>query len=268
MSRTVAAPVLALLLLVPAAARAGSRPAPGVQIVGPQVRVGERLFVSPAATVEVAEAIAMDAAGAPAPWRPVIDGREASSWPAPWLPGEHTAGVMAVNGGGRAATAPVSFVVDGEAPVIRWEVGDRKALSDRLAPDSEKERRRLRGRRRGGRAAEDGPSEAGVWRLAVPWAHDRERVARFPIEIANNHPQAFFSAPDTAVAVDGKETAVRDRILWVAAEDAGAGVDRVTFRTRAEGDRVVLEVEARDNVGNVSRKEITLRQDKLRQTGP
>jgi hypothetical protein len=85
-------------------------------------------------------------------------------------------------------------------------------------------------------------------------------VARFPIEIANNHPQAFFIAPDTALAVDGKETAFRDRILWIAAEDAGAGVDRVTFRTRAEGGRVVLEVEARDNVGNVSRKEITLRQ--------
>ncbi len=260
MSRTVAAPVLALLLLVPATARAGSRPAPGLQIGGPQVRVGERLFVSPAATVEVAEAIAMNADGTPAPWRPVIDGREASSWPAAWTPGEHTAGVTPVNGGGRAATAPVSFVVDGEAPVIRWEVGDRKALSDRLAPDAEKERQRLRGRRRGGRAAEDGPSEAGVWRLPVPWAHGRERVARFPIEIANNHPQAFFTAPDTSLTIDGKETAVHDRILWIAAEDAGAGVDRVTFRTRAEGDRVVLEVEARDNVGNVSRKQITLRQ--------
>ena len=37
-------------------------------------------------------------------------------------------------------------------------------------------------------------------------------------------------------------------------------MDRLTFRTRTEGDRVVLEVEAADLVGNVSKKEIVLRQ--------
>ena len=241
-----------------ASAAAGS-----LRLGGPQVRVGERLFVAPAATVEVLEA----AAGAR---RPLIDGREESAWPAAWTPGEHTAAALAVDGcGERAALAPVSFVVDGEAPAIRWEVGDRQALSDRLAPDSEKERRRLKGRRGQGRPApETWTSEAGVFRLPLPWVHDKERVAQFPIEIANDHPQAFFTAPDTALAVDGQETAVGDRILWIAAEDAGAGVERVIFRTRAEGDRVVLEVEARDNVGNVRRKEIALRQAKPRQDKP
>jgi hypothetical protein len=107
-----------------------------------------------------------------------------------------------------------------------------------------------------------------VWRLPLPWApaRDRERsrerregYAPLPIEIASDHPQAFFTAPDTILTVDGKETTIGDRILWVDAEDAGAGVERVVFRTRAEGDRVVLEVEARDMVGNVGRKEIALR---------
>jgi hypothetical protein len=239
-----------------------------LQVGGSQVRVGDRLFVAPAATIAVIPATGADpAAGAqPARWIPVIGGKQESAWPATWSPGEHTAAAMTLDGcGDRAALAPVAFVVDAAAPVIRWEVGDRRELSDRLASDSEKERRRERGRRGGGRpAGEAWRSEAGVWRLPVPWAkqdvhQDKERVARFPIEIASDHPQAFFAAPDTISTADGKESRLDDRVLWIAAEDAGAGVDRVIFRTRAEGDRVVLEVEARDLVGNVSRKEITLR---------
>jgi hypothetical protein len=46
----------------------------------------------------------------------------------------------------------------------------------------------------------------------------------------------------------------------VAAEDSGAGVQKLIFHTRTESDHVVLEVEAWDLVGNVSRKEIVLRQ--------
>jgi murein DD-endopeptidase MepM/ murein hydrolase activator NlpD len=243
-----------------------------LQIGGPQVRIGERLFVAPSATV-----VASGGGNPAAAWVPVIGGQEAGAWPATWTPGEHTAAAVIHDGcGNGAAIAPVAFVVDAEAPVIRWEVGDRQALSDRLAPDSEKERERLGGRRSGGIAAPEAwSSRAGVWRLPLPWApaRDRERdrgrredrgqarekLAPLPIEIASDHPQAFFTAPDTILTVDGKETTIGDRILWVDAEDAGAGVERVIFRTRAEGDRVVLEVEARDMVGNVSRKEIALR---------
>ena len=239
-----------------------------LQIGGPQVRIGERLFVAPSATV-----VASGGGSPSAAWVPVIGGQEASAWPATWAPGEHTAAAVIHDGcGNGAAIAPVAFVVDAEAPVIRWEVGDRQALSDRLAPDSEKERERLGGRRSGGIAAPAAwSSRAGVWRLPLPWApaRDRERregrgqaredLAPLPIEIASDHPQAFFTAPDTVLTVDGKEATIGDRILWVDAEDAGAGVERVIFRTRAEGDRVVLEIEARDLVGNVSRKEIALR---------
>ena len=36
--------------------------------------------------------------------------------------------------GHRVPIAPVAFVTDTEPPAIRWQVGDQKALSDRLAP--------------------------------------------------------------------------------------------------------------------------------------
>lgn len=242
--------------------RAGLAPPTGtLQVTGPQVRVGERLFVSSAARVE---ATALDSTGAPARWKPLIGGKEAAAWPSSWSAGEQTAGAVALDGcGNRGTIAPVAFVVDTAAPTIRWEVGDQEALKDRLAPDDERERRRLRGHRDNGRASRDSwPSLAGVWLVPVPWARAEEmaRVARFPVEIASDHPQAFFSAPRTDVIVEGSEgTLSDDRFLWVAADDAGAGVDRLTFRTRTEGDGVVLEVEASDLVGNVSKRNIVLR---------
>jgi hypothetical protein len=165
-----------------------------------------------------------------------------------------------------------AFVMDATAPTIRWEVGNPKEFENRLAPDTEKDRRRLRGRRSGGRPAEDAwPSLAGVWQIPVPWvrSQDLARVARFPVEIASDHPQAFFSAPQTALTVEGSQAVLGDgRVLWVAADDAdGVGVDRLTFRTRNEGDRMVLEVEAADLVGNVGKKEILLRKGPLHDTG-
>jgi hypothetical protein len=241
----------------PAAAARETTAAGTLQVGGPQVLVGDKLFVSPAATVTVT-----GAGGGSTPWVPVIGGKEQAAWPATWTPGEQTAGAVTVDGGcgGRAAIAPVSFVVDAEAPRIRWEVGDREDLADRLAADSERDRLRLRGRRSGGRPATDAwLSDAGVFRLPLPWLPKDKRVAQFPIEIASDRPQAFFAAPDTLSMVDGKESRIDENVLWIAAEDAGAGVDRVIFRTRPEGDRVILEVEARDLVGNVSRKEISLR---------
>src|SRR5436305_183386 len=222
--------------------------------------VADRLFVAPTVKVEV---VAEDAGAKAASWRPVIGGRTESAWPASWSPGEHTVAAVAEDGcGGRATTAPLSFVVDAEPPAIRWEVGDRATLEDRLAPDSEQERRRLRGRRSGGKAPlEAWRSRAGVWQVPVPWDVEpgREKTLR-PVEIVSDHPQAFFAAPGTALAADGKQgTLGENRILWVAAEDAGSGVDRLTVRTRVDGNHVVMEVEARDLVGNVSRKEIELR---------
>ncbi len=246
--------------------RAGPREAlaaeGSLQVGGPQLRVGDRLYVSPAATVSVASEVTSNKQ--PARWRPLIGGKQESAWPATWSAGEHTAGAVAEDGcGGRAAIAPVSFIVDAVPPAIRWEVGDRSSLSDRLAPDSEQDRRRLGGRRSGGRSARDAwKSQAGVWQLPLPWvtSKEKEQGAELALTIRSDHPQAFFAAPSTSLSTNGKEAALgQNRILWIDAEDAGAGVDRLTFHTRADGDRVVLEIEAQDLVGNVSRQEIVLR---------
>ncbi|HEV7786875.1 MAG TPA: hypothetical protein VGQ28_16130, partial [Thermoanaerobaculia bacterium] len=238
-------------------------PTGSLQVGGPQVRVGDRLFTSAAAAIQVT-AVGPD--GTPARSLPVIGGQEATAWPATWAAGAHTAGALVVDGcGHRVPLAPVAFVTDTEPPVIHWQVGDQKSLSDRLAPDSENDRRRLRGRRgRGGRPATDAwQTLAGVWQLPVPWVKEKRGVyAQFPVEIKSDHPQAFLAAPESTVAADGKNDWLDERILWVAADDAGAGVDRLVLRSRTETDRVVLEVEAVDMVGNSSKKEIVLRRQR------
>jgi hypothetical protein len=234
-------------------------PSGSLQVTGPQVRVGERLIVPAAARVEVT---AVDAAGAPARWIPLIGGREETAWPAAWTAGEQIVEAIALDGcGNRGPLEPVAFVVDTEPPVLHWEAGDRGRHEGRLASDSESDRRRLKGRRSGGKAARDAwASEAGVWQLPLPWVQPKPgvRPAEFPITIASDQPQAFLAAPGSELAVDGKAVTLGGGILRIAAEDAGAGVDRLVLKTRAEGDRVILEVEASDLVGNVSRKEITL----------
>ena len=74
-------------------------------------------------------------------------------------------------------------------------------------------------------------------------------TSKLPVTIASDHPQAFLSTPDSEIAADGKIVSQRDGVLWIMAEDAGAGVDRLVLKTRTEGGRVVLEVEAVDLVG-------------------
>ncbi|HEX4963648.1 MAG TPA: LysM peptidoglycan-binding domain-containing protein [Thermoanaerobaculia bacterium] len=234
-------------------------PSGSIAIGGPQVRVGERLFTSAAATVQVT-ATAPD--GTPARFLPVIGGQEAAAWPDAWPAGEHTAGAIVLDGCGHRVPLPaVPFVTDTAAPAIRWQVGDQKSLSDRLAPDTERDRRRLRNRRSGGKPATDAwQTLDGVWQVPVPWVKEKHGVyAQFPVEIRSDRPQAFLEAPETTVTADGKDAPLGGHILWIAVEDAGAGVDRLILRDRTEADRVVLEVEAIDLVGNSTKKEIVLR---------
>ena len=243
--------------------RAGLGPPTGsLQITGPQVRVGDRLFVGPGVRLKVTAA---DAAGGSARWTPVLNGHEESAWPASWSAGERTAGATIADGcGHRASLAPVTFVVDTEPPAIRWQVGDPRTFADRLADDTEPKRRHIRGTAVKGRPAADSwESVAGIWQAPLPWVRSRDRDflarARYLVEIASDHPQAFLAAPGTALSADGTEADLGGRLLWLAAEDGGSGVDRLTFRTRPDGDRVILEVEATDMVGNRARKEIVLR---------
>jgi hypothetical protein len=235
-------------------------PAGSLEIAGPQLRVGERLFTAASSTVQVTAA---GPDGTPARWVPVIGGKEEATWPAAWSAGEHTAGAFVLDGcGHRVAVAPVTFITDTAPPAIRWQVGDPKSLADRLAPDSERDRRRLSNRRSGGVPARDAwRSYAGVWQLPLPWVKDQgsERT-QLPVEIKSDRPQAFLAASDTKVSADGKDALLDDNILWIAADDAGAGVDRLVLKSRTEGNRVVLEVEAVDMVGNRSTKEIVLQE--------
>jgi hypothetical protein len=239
-------------------------PAGALQVAGPQIRVGERLIVGPGARVEAA---GNDAEGNAVAWTPLVDGREESAWPQAWPAGGHTAAAVAVDACGRRATlAPVAFVVDAEPPAIRWEVNTRQAFMDsnRLAPDDEPKRRKIRFARSGGQPAADSwLSEAGVWQVPLSWVRhgdptflDRER---YPVRIASEHPQAFLAAPGTVASMDGSDRTLGDRLLWLAADDAGAGVESLTLRLRNDGGRTVLEVEAADHVGNTSKKEIGLR---------
>jgi hypothetical protein len=243
-------------------------PTGSIQVTGPQVRVGDRLIAGPGARIEVK---ATDAAGGAATWTPTIDGREESGWPASWTAGEHSAGATAVDSCGRRATlAPVAFVVDVEPPALRWETGDAKTFIDtnRLAPDTERDRRRIRHARKDAPPADDSwISQAGVWQVPLSWVKnpDQTFLARdqYPVLIANTEPQAFLAAPGTVVSVDGSDTGLGQRLLWIAAEDPGAGVERLTLTLSPNGQSraatEVLKVEVTDLVGNTSRKEIVLR---------
>jgi len=267
--------VLLAFLLIPSAAPAAeadcskSQPPTGsLKVKGPQIRVGQRLIAGPSAGIEVT---ATDVAGAPAKWTPVFDGREGSAWPATWNAGEHAASAIVIDTcGRRALLAPVTFVVDAEGPAIRWETGDRQTFmkSNRLAPDSERQRRHKHFARKDPPPAQDSwLSLAGVWQVPLSWVKnpDPTFLARDPynVQVASNRPQVFLAAPGTVLSVDGRDAVLGERLLWIAAEDAGAGVERLTLSLTPNGKNraatEVLKVEAVDAVGNTSRKEFVLR---------
>jgi len=236
-------------------------PTGSIEVTGPQIRVGEHLFVGPGASFKVTT----DAVCAPTQWAPMMDGGEASAWPDSWTAGEHTAGAAAVDSCGRRTTlAPVAFTMDTTPPAIRWEAGDRQTFRARLARDTEHERRRVRWARTEGKPPKDTwISLAGVLQTPLPWVEypNKTFLARavYPVQIKSDRPQAFLAAPGTVAVVDGSDSTLGDRLLWITAEDAGAGVESMTLRLQNEQDRAVLRVEAVDQVGNKSTKEIVLR---------
>lgn len=244
----------------------GDVPAPegALQVTGPNVRVGDRLFVSGASKVGLAVA---DSA---ADWSPSIDGQPAGA--GALSPGDHTIAVAALDGCGNAVPGvPIPFTVDTAAPVISWELGARKDFEDKgvLAGDNEEKRRRRRNTEPGKPAKGFWPSVAGVWQVPLPWAGEDGKkrpqpvLETEPLVIVSDHPQAFLRLRDSRISVDGKEENHKDggNVLWIKAEDAGAGVDRMTLREEVERDRVILVIEVVDAVGNGSRKEIVVRGD-------
>jgi hypothetical protein len=165
--------------------------------------------------------------------------------------------------------APIPFTVDTEAPAVRWQLGARQDFEEKgvLAADNEDKRRRRRSAEPGKPAKGFWPSIAGVWQVPLPWDGEEGRrgprpvLSTEPLVIVSDHPQAFLRLRNSRVSVDGKDEPQKEgaSVLWVTAEDGGAGVERMTLREEVERDRVVLLVEVVDAVGNTSRKEIVLR---------
>jgi hypothetical protein len=237
-----------------------------LQVTGPNVRVGERLFVAGGSKVALA------VADSGAEWSPVIDGKAAGADSGALGDGDHAIAVAALDGCGNAvAGAPIPFTVDTVAPVVSWQLGTRKDFEEKgvLAGDNEEKRRRRRNTEPGKPAKGFWPSVAGVWQVPLPWAGEDGRkgpqpvLATEPLVIVSDHPQAFLRLRDSRISVDGKEESQKDggNVLWITAEDLGAGVDRMTLRQEIERDRVLLIVEVVDAVGNGSRKEIVVRGD-------
>lgn len=212
-------------------------PAGTLRLAGPQVSLDGRLFVASAPVPEVA---AEDAETGVARWLPVIDGQPGTAWPTSWTAGEHTAAALVVDRcGRRGILAPVAFVVDDEPPSIKAETGSLASFADRM-PEP---RRESRTRRREKKQKDPGP-DALLW--SSGW--DRWETLAGEVEIPSDSLQLFFRAP-AGWRFEGGEA------LYLYAEDAGARLDRVRFRSRSTPEGMVLEVEAVDLVGNVAKQE-------------
>ena len=226
------------------------------------MRVGDRLFVSPAATVAVTPCATHTAR-----WLPVIGGKQAerlaghldaraSTRPARW---PWTAAAARP----RSRRSPSSSTPSRRPSAGRWGTAPRSPTAWRPTTSA------TAGACAAGAAAATPPATpGGRWPASgsspspgsgsgtrngegaqFPADHGRQRSPAGVLRRARDDPRDRRQGGGLG----------QNRILWVAAEDAGAGVDRLTFRTRAEGDRVMLEIEAQDLVGNVSRQEIALR---------
>ncbi|MFP5286053.1 MAG: hypothetical protein ACLGI9_09980, partial [Thermoanaerobaculia bacterium] len=141
--------------------------------------------------------------------------------------------------GRRSTLASVSFVVDGEPPSITSETGNLASFEERM-PEP---RRESKARRRQ-KARKDPAPDALLW--SSGW--DRWETLAGEVEIPSDRLQLYFRAP-AGRSFEGGE------MLYLFAEDAGARLDRVRFRTRTGPEGMVLEVEAVDLVGNVAKKE-------------
>lgn len=228
-------------------------PTGAVTLAGPHMQVGDRVFVAGAVPLEVK---ATDAGSGVDRWLPLVDGREVdpSVWSAPWTAGAHTAGAIAIDRcGNRSPVTPVSFVVDTEPPVLRW---DRRSLAD--YEKQRKEQQRGSWLRFGGGGGLSGLSLA--WSTEQQWLPlhwgEKGTSGQGPvydeIVLASDEPHVFLHAAGLSLAPSENEaTLAQDQVLHIAAEDGGSGVDHLTLRTlKADDGGTVLEAEAVDAVGN------------------
>jgi hypothetical protein len=239
---------LAAAIAVPAASQnAPTLPPATVVFTGPQVNVEGKTIIAPGTRID---AVVKDAVVTRL--RPVVDGQEGEA-EGPWKAGAHTAALAVVEANGRSTrTEPVPFVVDSEPPTLRWRTG---MLPDFTPRAEEIERTdRDQGAHRARKRVPPATS-ALIWTSGINWEP-------FPTDdtgllIASQRPQIYFRSPGTRFGVEGASIKLDGKqVLWVVAEDAPAGVESLRLRWKPAPDGTsILEVEARDNVGNVKRTE-------------
>lgn len=230
-----------------------------IQISGPSVRIGDKVWFGPAAKLEVAAA---DAGSGVDGWMPSVDGHgaDAGVLAGPWSNGEHRVGAAALDlCGNFGPIEAVSFTVDAEPPAIRWTVAE--------AARGERGKGRFGARRRA--RPEDLRAPGLSWPLSSPegylrwnpaWATASAGTVHETVEVVSDLPEAFLRVEGVGVAPkDGTVPPLKDgQVLQLHAEDGASRVERMVLRTRTTEAGPVLEVEAVDGVGNVARVEWAL----------
>jgi hypothetical protein len=216
-------------------------PAAKLALSGRQIDVAGRLFTAAGVGLDIK---AEDGGCGLLRAAPALDGHPAAAGSLP--PGEHRAGGYALDRcGNRFEMPPLAFTVDAEPPAVRSAVVLRSIFERDGEPKAT---------RRSGRRAR-GPDKTGLW-----WSSDGRRW--LPLwrpgqaggdEIASDRPRLFLTARGVKLSIGGQTVAPGEQhLLAVSAEDAGAGVERLRFRTTdsGPGGAPVLEIEAVDLVGN------------------
>lgn len=208
-------------------------PSGTLSLSGPQVLVGEILFAGPEARPEVA---VEDAGSGVARWLPVVQGQESEGTFAQLPAGPLEIGAVAVDRcGNRGSLAPISFTVDNTPPELPWEVTEYRAFEGFRTP---------RGKR--GRTGPIALSGGVRWTTDLPLE---------PLRVEADLPRLYIHAPGAQITAEGRQVVLEaGQMLSVLAEDTGARIAWASVQARQDGQRITLQVEAADLVGNV-RKE-------------
>ncbi|MEA2560692.1 MAG: hypothetical protein QOH06_2196 [Acidobacteriota bacterium] len=203
--------------------------ASSIQIMGPSVRIGEKLVFGPGTRLEVQ----------PADRGPFMTG--------PWTQGDHEVADV---------DPPVKITVDAEPPAVSWEVAD-EARGER-GNGRWGMPRRARG--------EDLRAAGLSWALSAPegtlrwnpaWMSAPDGTVHESVEVRSDLPEVFLRLE--GVRLQNTDNSVppprQGQVLQLRAEDGGSRVERMVLRTRTTADGPVLEVEAIDGVGNSGKVE-------------